>query len=170
MALKEWNLTENFNLEELNDNFSFLDEKIETTNSNLVDTNEELALKASQSDLSNLTTVVANHATYSTTEEILIGTYNGKHLYRKALIIPALGSVSGATSYAHGIANIGTILNGNASHATNGTSYVPIPYVSTAIVDQIGVLFNATNAIIVVGKNQSAYNATIFIEYTKTTD
>ena len=33
--------------------------------------------------VNNLTTTVANHAKYSTTEEVVIGTYNGKPLYRK---------------------------------------------------------------------------------------
>lgn len=56
-----------------------------------------------QTTVNNLAITVANHATYSTTEEVVIGTYDGKPLYRKAVIIPALASVSGATNYAHGV-------------------------------------------------------------------
>lgn len=125
-----------------------------------------------QTTVNNLAITVANHATYSTTEEVVIGTYDGKPLYRKAVIIPALASVSGATNYAHGVLNIGKIMLGKNSHAvnSNSNSYIPIPCVTTNAIDQIGVSFNNTNVIVIVGKNQSVFNATIFLEYTKTTD
>lgn len=170
MALKEWNLTENFNLEELNDNFSFLDEKIETTNSNLVDTNEELTLKASQSDLSNLITTVANHSTYSTTEEVVIGTYDGKPLYRKAVAISALKNSAGSTTYAHGISNVEVIMLGKNSNAKNGV-ILPLPHVyPPSLTGCIGLNVDATNVIVLTGGNFSTYSATIWLEYTKTTD
>jgi len=121
-------------------------------------------------DVTDLTTVVANHGTWSTTEEVVIGTYNGKPLYRKAVLIPALASAAGTTNYAHGIANIEKIMNGKNSHATNGITWIPIPFAYSSLADTIGVLATASNVGISVGQYRGNFSATIFLEYTKTTD
>lgn len=170
MALKEWNLTENFNLQELNDNFSFLDEKNETTNTVVNTKASQTSVADLAQDVTDLITVVENHATYSTTEEIIIGTYDGKPLYRKAVLISALASSAGSTNYAHAIANVAKIIIGSNSHATNGTNWIPIPFVYSVAADNIGAFATSTNVNISVGQNRSTYSATIFVEYTKTTD
>ena len=121
-------------------------------------------------DVTDLTTVVANHAKWSTTEEIVIGVYNGKPLYRKALLIPALGSVAGDTNYAHGIANVDIITIGNGSYFKQGALFLTVPFLYRIFTSSIGAFAGTTNVAVSVGSNQSTTSAVIFLEYTKTTD
>lgn len=124
---------------------------------------------ASAAVYTDLATVVANHAKYSTTEEVVIGTYDGKPLYRSCLSIASLPNMT-STSYPHGIANIEKIFIGNNSHATDGTNYLPLPFSNKTSTDVIGVYPNPTNVVVDTGMDRSGLSATIFLEYTKTTD
>lgn len=169
MALKEWNLSENFNLEELNDNFSYLDEKIETTNTVVNTKASQTSVTDLAQDVTDLTTVVSNHATYSTTEEVVIGTYNGKPHYRKALLLPSIPNTA-ATSYPHAIANIEKITVGAGSYFTDGTLFLPCPYPNNVSTAAIAVYCSATMVSIGTGRGWPGFSATIFLEYTKTTD
>ena len=120
-------------------------------------------------DVTDLTTVVANHATYSTTEEVVIGTYDGKPLYRSCLSIASLPNMT-STSYPHGIANIEKIFIGKNSHATAGTNYLPLPFTTIDVLFGIGAYPNPTNVVVDTGMDRSGLSAKVFIEYTKTTD
>ena len=135
-----------------------------------------LPVKANLSYVNNLFTRRADlfwydYDTHSLTPESVIGYFNNsKPLYGRTMFIPVLSSTSGARSYGHYIDNVDMIINGSGSYCYNGITYAPIPFISIATIDNIGLTFNTTNVNVIVGKNLSAYAATIFIEYTKTTD
>ena len=122
-----------------------------------------------QTNLSNLTTTVENHAKYSTTEEVVIGTYDGKPLYRKCLSIASLPN-NAQVNYAHGIANVEKIFIGNNAHATDGVNYIPLPYANKTLSAIITLYATATNVIIETGMDRRSLSAKVFLEYTKTTD
>jgi hypothetical protein len=132
--------------------------------------NSASAAAASAAVYTDLVTVVANHATYSTTEEIVIGTFDGKPLYRKAVLIPALSSVPGDATYNHGIANVEKIKIANGSYFKQGNNFLTIPFVYRIPTSSIGALVSSSAVTISVGVNQSSTSAVIFLEYTKTTD
>lgn len=113
----------------------------------------------------------ADNQRYSTTEEVVIGTYDGKNLYRKALIVPSLPSTAGSdVPFAHGIANVDKIMISKDSYAKQGAYYLPLPFIYNPTTSQIYILLDATNVYIKVGVNQSGTSAVIWLEYTKTTD
>lgn len=116
-------------------------------------------------DLSNLTTVVANHAKWSTTEEVVIGTFDGKPLYRKGFTIASLPSSAGITNYNHGIANIDRFLNVNAT-MTDGTNFLS----ESSVVLSVEIYASKTQVKVSVTTNRSTYSAIAWLEYTKTTD
>jgi len=114
---------------------------------------------------------VDNYTTYSTTtEEVVIGTYDGKPLYRKALLIPSLPSVTTDTQYAHGISNVEKIMIGKNSYAKQGDAFLPLPFVYSTATSNIYIYATASNVTIKTGTNQSTASATIWLEFTKTTD
>jgi len=126
-------------------------------------------LSTLDTDVTNLKAVVASHAKYSTTEEVVIGTYNGKPLYRKALLISSLPN-NAQVSYPHGIINTEKIIIGSDSHYTDGINFLPSSFSSNVSTANIGIYVNATNVIITASMNRSSLSAIIFLEYTKTTD
>ena len=114
-------------------------------------------------------TIAANYTKYSTTEEIVVGTYDGKPLYRKCLSIASLPN-NALVNYPHGILNASEIFIGDNSHATDGTLYLPLPFADKVATANIGVYFTTTNVSIGVGMDRRNLSAKVFIEYTKTTD
>lgn len=125
-----------------------------------------------QTTVNNLEITVANHATYSTTEEVVIGTYDGKPLYRKALLIPNLPSNTELTTYPHEIANVDKIMIAKNSYAKNNTSNLslPLPFIFNPSSSNIYVYADTEVIFIKAETNRSTTSAIIWLEYTKTTD
>lgn len=109
-------------------------------------------------------------------EEVLVGVYNGKPLYRKCVYIDALPSTVTSGNYAHGIENIDTIYNYggvvlwketgvvsnlNAAQITNKVLNTEASFYCTV---------DHTKIVIYVGLDRSNCAAYVTIEYTKTTD
>jgi len=117
-------------------------------------------------DVTDLTTVVENHGIWQL-DEIVIGTFLGKPLYRKGFAI-TLPNTSTLT-VAHLVANIGVVCIGNDSYATNGSDYMQIPFVNVSPL-LVTAYANKTNIIIQTFNNRSTFSGHVFIEYTKTTD
>ena len=122
-----------------------------------------------QTTVNNLAITVANHATYSTTEEIVIGTYDGKPLYRKCLSIANFPNTS-VVNYPHGIENVEKIFIGSNSHARSGGDFLPLPFPHHSVNYAITVIPTVTVVTIGTGINRSSVYGKIFLEYTKTTD
>lgn len=117
--------------------------------------------------------VVANAANkYASGEEIVIGEYNGKPLYRKVVEFGSLPA-SGVKTVAHGIANIDVFMpaRGTAYRSTTGTT-INLPFVTpTGIAPCVGIQYpDKNNILIEVGTDRSLFTGTVFMEYTKTTD
>lgn len=116
---------------------------------------------------------VANAANkYTLGEEIVIGTYNGKPLYRKVVDFGALPA-SGEKTVAHGIANIDKFLpaRGIAYRSTTDTT-INLPYVTpSGLALCIAIQYPDKNNILIdVGADRSLFTGIVFMEYTKTTD
>ncbi len=115
-------------------------------------------------------TIAANYTKYSTTEEVVIGTYDGKPLYRKALLISSLPSVTKDTQYDHGISNVEKIMIGKNSYVKQGDAFLPLPFVYSNAISNIYIYATVSKVAIQTGTDQSAASATVWLEYTKTTD
>lgn len=113
---------------------------------------------------------INNMNTYSTTDEIRIGTWiNNKPLYRKVI---NFGSLPNATTkdVAHNISNIGQVIKIEGVAFTSN-DYQPMPLVyANASNYNTTLKVNATNISIITNENRTNYSAYIILEYTKTTD
>ena len=109
-----------------------------------------------------------NNEIYST-EEVRIGTWLGKPLYRKVIDFGALPNTTNK-QVNNNVTNISTVVRAYG-YATNGTNYFPIPFANTTANQSITLVAHKTNVEITTGIDRSAYSTCyITIEYTKTTD
>ena len=101
--------------------------------------------------------------------ESVIGSYNGKPLYRKGITVASLPNATN-TSYAHGASNVEYILRTYGA-TTDGTNFRPVPFVfASNIAASISLYATTTNIVIETATNRSALSGVFYIEYTKTTD
>ena len=104
-----------------------------------------------------------------TTEERLIGNWLGKPLYRKAINFGALPNNT-SKSVNTNISDIDTIVNGRAfAVGSTGGNGISIPYVTTSS-NIVSIVYAKSSITITSNYNISDRNATIILEYTKTTD
>ena len=113
---------------------------------------------------------VADAISYSTNEVKTGGKWiDGKPIYRKTVSCGALAA--GTKTVAHGISNLGDIINihGVARTASADNTSLPLPYASSVPV----ILYVNTNNVVVEisNNNYAGYTRSeVTIEYTKTTD
>lgn len=114
-------------------------------------------------DFKNITIQGSNYFEYSD-EEIRIGTYFGKPLYRKVI---NFGSLPNATvkEVPHGISNIDKMVT-----VRGIAGFFPIPRVHKETMLNIGIEAGPINVLILTNYNYSSTNAIVILEYTKTTD
>jgi len=107
----------------------------------------------------------AQEAIDYTTDEAETGVKwaDGNVIYKKVVDI---GNLPNATSknVAHGIANIHNlaIIRGVA---TDGSSYLPMPYTTTT--SQINIYATGTNIVVVTETDRSGFTGYVILEYTK---
>lgn len=91
-----------------------------------------------------------------------------RDIYRKVVDFGALPA-TGTKSVAHGIPKVGIqhrfIKISGAASDTTSKSYLPIPYASGTSTDIISMSIDATNVNITVGKDRSAYDVYVYLEY-----
>ena len=111
----------------------------------------------------------SNQQIYSTTEQ-LIGSWNGKPLYRKVFNIGLLPNATNLT-IAHNLPSIDMIRTNGSFGIANGYS-VPIPNASagSSINGQIAINVDRSNIYLTTNSNRSDLTGYIILEYTKTTD
>ena len=100
--------------------------------------------------------------------EVKIGTYFGKPLYRTVVDFGALPS-SSTREVAHGISNLGSVISLRGT-ATDGTNHLILPRTHSLGNYCIVLEINTNNILISTGYDFSYMNATVIVEYTKTTD
>lgn len=116
---------------------------------------------------------------YKLNEEIVIGIYNGKPLYRKLISITPSTSI-GHLSYSHSIANVEHIhinvgssyIDWTTSDNTSTTTYLSIPNAALDVNSTVAFInANPTDIIIYQGVDRSSsMRYIVCLEYTKTTD
>jgi len=93
-----------------------------------------------------------------------------RQTYRKVINFGALPN-TGTTNVAHGInVTAGTIFTRIYGVANDqaGTSYLPLPYASPTLINNIALSVDNTNVTIVTGSNRTAYTITyVVVEYLK---
>jgi len=104
---------------------------------------------------------------YSTTETV-VGTYNGKPLYRKVVDCGALPNTAGK-SVTHNISNINIITSMSGTSWNDAGKKIPLPTVSLSY--PISVSADKSKISITTSSDRSDFkNSNVIIEYTKTTD
>ena len=107
--------------------------------------------------------------TYSTTETV-VGTYNGKPLYRKIVDCGALPNNT-TKGVAHGIANIDTITNISGTSWMNDGDGTTIPLPTASLTSPVVIYSDKSKIYITTTTDRSTMiNSNVIIEYTKTTD
>lgn len=105
------------------------------------------------------------------TEEQVVGVWNGKPLYRKVVYIEALPN-NGQVLTPIGVDNIEYIktLEGMATIANN-SSFFPMNNIRPdGLANGVGCRATNTDIIIETGTDRSMFHAYVIVEYTKTTD
>lgn len=106
------------------------------------------------------------------TNEVVIGNWLGKPIYRKVVPITELpGGSTPTVTVAHGIDSLEYAITLRGFYL-NGTTTLLLPFMSDFdVAAQITLSINSSNVILVGGLNyQSSITGYIIIEYTKTTD
>jgi hypothetical protein len=100
--------------------------------------------------------------------EIVVGSYKGKPLYRRGIDIVSLPNATSG-SYPHGATNVLYILSVYGM-SFDGTNYRPLPFIYPTVTATISIYATTTNIVIDTGLDRRTLSATVFVEYTKTTD
>lgn len=128
--------------------------------------------KFGQVTVQNTITNPSPAASYSTDEQLTGGTWiDGKPIYRKTVDCGQLPNTT-TKSVAHGITNIGVIINsyGVAFNPSTNTSQ-RLPFVSPSSTNCITFYYDTTKIYIETGMDRSSFKKSyITLEYTKTTD
>lgn len=106
------------------------------------------------------------------TNEIVIGNWLGKPIYRKVVPITELpGSSTPTVTVAHGINNLEYAITLKGFYL-NGSTTLLLPFMSDYdVTAQITLSINDTNIVLMGGLNyQSSITGYVIVEYTKTTD
>lgn len=129
-----------------------------------------------ETDKTTLNTIIQGkideYTTYSTSEEILVGTWiDGKPLYRKTIVFPNGTGTTSLTTYDlidYGISNIDDIFIVHPSFYSLGAKRYPFQYNDGSAFE---CNVNTTQLFITLGYGQIANSRfVITLEYTKTTD
>lgn len=116
----------------------------------------------------NIETAINTNDIYST-DEIVIGKWLGKPLYRKVYDVGTLPD-STTKLINSGLSNINIVKIYGTATEEIGT-YIPLPYVTLTDIYQISLVYNSSNQIsITTGTNRSQFTGFVVLEYTKTTD
>ena len=112
--------------------------------------------------------------TYSSSETFVGYWTDGKPIYRKVIDFGTLPNNT-TKNVAHNISNLKSVvkLEGIATFTSGGVQgwmSLPLQYVGSNSNYNVQLTANATNVIIQANTDRSSYSATIYIEYTKTTD
>jgi len=103
---------------------------------------------------------------YSTTEQKTgLKWIDGKDIYRKVIDFGALPNAT-YKNVQHGISNLGEVLKQFGFVNINGTT-LPIPAANPDPLYSITLQTTSSVVTVITGTNRSAYNATIILEYTK---
>lgn len=154
--------------------------KITYTNKVAINENPEISdiNKVTDNDMNEIKTVVNNNddelitintniatiTSYSTSNEIAVGTWiDGKTIYRKTFT----GTLSNG-SIAHGLSNV-TFVNSYGHFISGSGAFMPLPSLRIGAPDySCGYYINATNIIFDKAANASG-TVYVTLEYTKTT-
>lgn len=109
----------------------------------------------------------SNNSEYILTE-MVVGSYKNKPVYRRGIDIVSLPNATSG-SYPHGATNVLYILSVYGM-TYDGTNYRPLPFVYPTLTATISIYATTTNIVIDTGLDRRTLSATVFIEYTKTTD
>ena len=105
-------------------------------------------------------------------EEHIVGTFDGKNLYEKVVTVGALVN-AGTAEVPHGIAHLDIVVNVCGMAAASGYQ-IPIPIAGTTSIigtgQNIAMRVTPTHVQVGTNSNMSAYSAFAIIRYTKTTD
>lgn len=102
------------------------------------------------------------------TDEKLIGIWNGKPLYRKVIEFGNLPN-NNLKEVSHGISDLDFVVNLTGA-SSNGDTYMSLPRIHTTSSLSIVLEINKDKVIIYSQYDFSAYTGYVTIEYTKTTD
>jgi hypothetical protein len=124
-----------------------------------------------KAELDDISSRISNIADYSTSETNTGMTWiDGKQIYRKVVNFGVLPN-SGTKTVAHGISNLGTVINlyGHIKSTNAGvTTYLPISVSSPFGVQYcMSTSVDNTNVSIYTGTDRTTHSAVIVIEYTK---
>ena len=125
---------------------------------------------ATKQDVINNLDIINNNLKFSS-NEIVVGEYLNKPLYRKVM---EFGNLPNKTVVYknHGISNIDKII-GIKAIGTDGTHFYPIPFVPTVHMfsnTSVTLRANKTQVGVFASSDFTSHTATIILEYTKTTD
>lgn len=139
-------------------------------NLNQIQTNAENAINTVQSNLNTTNQNIENLTTYSTTEKV-VGTWiDGKPIYRK-VITQNVSNMSSEVDINLGTTDVGVFVNGRVLVDTS--DYTSIVNSQSTLTYYIrNFVFRKTNNTVTVATNITGISGTIYviIEYTKTTD
>ena len=125
---------------------------------------------ATKQDVINNLDIINNNLKFSL-DEIVVGEYLNKPLYRKVIEFGNLPN-STAVYKNHGISNIDKII-GIKAIGTDGNQFYPIPFVPTVNMynnTALTLRANKTQVGVFASTDFTSHTATIILEYTKTTD
>lgn len=93
---------------------------------------------------------------------------DGKKIFRKVIDCGALPNNT-SKNVAHGIASFDSMwISADGSWATEGSNWIPLPYVDTATTRLVEVVAKAANVNIVTASDMSAFTTSyVTLEYTK---
>lgn len=146
--------------------------KVDITSSSVANIN-----KLSASDVNEIKNVVnanddtlttLNNSTIYSNNEVVVGTYKNKPLYRKIINCGALPNNT-TKNVNHNIANIEYIRDFYGM-ATDGTYFIKLGRPHITLANVIGLETSKTQIILFDSYNYSNYSAEVTLEYTKTTD
>jgi len=122
------------------------------------------------SDFANQISSISAGHNYSTTEQT-VGTWiDGSTVYEKVIDLGALPNNT-TKNVAHGIANLGLVVN--ADFLANDTTgqYIQMPFTvarSNYVNYQVSVYLTDTNIVVETGSDRSTYSGFAILRYTKT--
>lgn len=105
---------------------------------------------------------------YSTTEQLIGKWIDGTDLFGKTIEIGALPNAS-SKNIAHGITDLSKVISIDG-YAYTGTSFAPLPFISTTASNCVVVSVTTENIIIETGSNRSGWSGYITLLYTKSTE
>lgn len=111
----------------------------------------------------------ADYHAYSTDEQIVGRWIDGNTIYEKVVDLGALPN-NATKNIAHGISNLGKVIQAELSASDNNSIWLTIPYATTSTTDtkyQIGFWITDTNVVVKSDWDRSALSGYAILRYTK---